>query len=154
MSHRKLARGRLSQSCISRAVTEVLEQRCLITGSPYEDRGYVSIIVDNTVWSSVSANVVQLQQDLIGDGWNGVEVHDDAPRMDDEHYVWRDFTGVPSPVTNSTYQSGKKAQYAADIQSVKDMIAGDADTADTSGSELKQVILIGHVTVPYRLQQL
>src|SRR4051794_27003368 len=81
-------RSRTKQMQLRRATAEPLESRMFLTGSPYENRGWVSIIVDHTVASSVSADLAQLQQDLIGDGWTSVSVHTDAPRMDDGNYVW------------------------------------------------------------------
>src|SRR5437773_1097422 len=79
----------------NRWLLEALEARTLLTGSPYEDRGWISIIVDNTVATSISDNLAQLVQDEIGDGETGVSVHTDAPRMDDENYVWSNSQGIP-----------------------------------------------------------
>ncbi|MGH7178452.1 MAG: hypothetical protein ACREJC_13825, partial [Tepidisphaeraceae bacterium] len=73
---------------LTRAIVETLESRTLLTGSPYEDRGWVSVIVDNTVASDLSEKLAQFKSDLIGDGHTRVTIHTDAPRMDDENYVW------------------------------------------------------------------
>lgn len=129
----------------SEAFFEPLEPRMLLSASPYENRGWVSVIVDNTLQSSLTARLAQFKQDLIGDAWT-VSLHNDAPRMDDEHYVWNNFLGVP--VTNANFGDFKE-QYISELQIVKDMIASDAEDALAAGSELKQVILIGHVAAPY-----
>jgi hypothetical protein len=103
----------------------------------------VSVIVDNTLASSLTAKLHQFQQDLLGDGWT-VSLHLDAPRMDDELYIWANQDGEGRSFANENLTPGVVAQYAAEIQIVKDMI-----NADNFDGQLKQVILIGHVTVPY-----
>ncbi len=128
---------------LSAGLAELLEPRVLLTGSPYEDRGRVSVIVDNTLAASITAKLDQFEQDLIGDGW-AVSVHTDAPRMKDNDYIWDNDLGEGRSFGNENLTTGIVAQYAWEIQIIKDMI-----NADNFDGQLKQVILIGHVTVPY-----
>ncbi len=101
------------------------------------------MIVDETVAQDLTAELGQFKQDMIGDGWT-VSMHDGiegdaAPRMIDDDNVW-DNTDPNNAVAMATTTT----QYRTDLQTVKDMIAADADD-DT----LKAIVIIGHVTVPY-----
>ena len=60
--------------------------------------------------------------------------------MEDNTNVWRNDQQPPVPVVSTT------AQYRADRQTVKNMIAGDATDPN---HPLKSVVIVGHVTVPY-----
>lgn len=77
-----------------------------------ENRGKVVLVVDNTMSTSLSAALTQLQQDLEGDGWSVVRL--DVSRT--------------APVT-----------------SVRSLITAAYNAAPT---EVKAVLLIGHVPVP------
>ena len=127
---------------------EALESRVLLTGSPYEGRGWVSLIVDNTLADAIDDDLVQLEQDELGDGWTAVSPHTNAPRMDDENYVWNNSQN--SAVTLDFDEDLHNLdQYKADVQTVKNMIADDAEAAEQAGSHLAQIVIIGHVTAPY-----
>jgi hypothetical protein len=144
-----------SASVIRRALVETLEHRCLLSGSPYDDRGWLSIIVDNTVASTLAPKLERWKQSLVGDGFKiapdqaGVLSHNAAPRMNDELYVWKN-TDPPGPVTILSQQPGALNQYKADIQSVKNIINADWNAIPGPEENKKlTVVLVGHVTVPY-----
>lgn len=61
----KLRTKILSQAALS-AIAEPLESRLHLS---YDNRGTISVIVDGTIASSISTDVAQYEQDLIGDGW-------------------------------------------------------------------------------------
>ncbi|MBC8107557.1 MAG: hypothetical protein H7Z14_13275 [Anaerolineae bacterium] len=139
---------------LHRAVVEALEARQLLTGSPYHDRGWVSVIVDNTLAAALAPKLDRWKQTLVGDGMMiapdvvGVLSHDAAPRMNDELYVWKN-TAPAQPVTLATAVEGALDQYKLDLQDIKDIINADFAAADAAGSFLSHVILVGHPTVPY-----
>jgi hypothetical protein len=68
----------------------------MLTGSPYVDRGWVSVIVDHTIAADLAPKIEQFKRDLVADGWtvapdstdSQILGHAQAPRMDDEKYVW------------------------------------------------------------------
>src|SRR5438105_4850949 len=86
----------------NRVVIEALESRVHLS---MDDRGRISIIVDNTLASSISVGLSQLDMDDVGDGWS-VSLHTDAPRMDDEHYVWDNVNRIP--ITNDNFGDFKQ----------------------------------------------
>src|SRR5262245_44996146 len=125
----------------ARFAVEALEQRLHL--SSYADRGTISVIVDELVAPHLTAELAAYKKTLIGDGYrvtmhDGIE-HPAAPRMDDDENVWDNFAqGGPEAVTYTT------TQYRADIQTVKDMIAADAD-ANNDGIEdglLKAIVFV------------
>jgi hypothetical protein len=121
---------------IHSVVAEELESRVHLS---YDDRGKISVIVDATIASDLTAELAQYKQDLIGDGWT-VSMHTDAPRMNDNQNVWNNGVNPAVKVPSTT------TQYRADLQTVKDLIAADdAVTTDV----LKAIVIVGHVTVPY-----
>ena len=95
---------------------EAIESRVHLS---YDDRGKISVIVDGTVAPALTAELAQFEQDLVRDGWT-VSMHANAPRMNDDFNVW-DNTASPPVAIPSTTQ-----QYRDDLQTVKNMIAGDA----------------------------
>ena len=156
MSRRASNRGRNS----THSFIEPIEPRTLLTGSPdYANRGWVSIIIDHTIATSIAPKLEQFKRDLIGDGFviapdapgaADVLAHTNAPRMDDENFVWHNTTTPIGPVTLEVDEELHHLdQYKLDLQDVKDIINYDAAAATSAGSQLTQVILIGHVTVPY-----
>jgi hypothetical protein len=131
-----------------RTYVEALEPRVLLTGAPMEDRGWVSLIVEQAIAASISTNLGVLAQDQLGDGYTHVSTHTDAPTMDDENYVWNNQFGFPVTVASDS-GLGFLDQYKSDLAAVKAMIAADAAAAIAAGSHLESVVIIGHVTVPY-----
>jgi hypothetical protein len=136
-------------------LAEALEGRRLLTGAGFEDRGWVSIIVDETVAPSLTQQLADFKRNLIGDGWRIAPLHTDAPRMLDDDYVWKNTLPdrgprtVDGPGVEGTFDPQKLAQYIGELQEVKNMIAADKAYAEARGGQLKQVIFVGHVTVPY-----
>ena len=126
----------IQRAAILREFVEKLESRVHLS---YDDRGRISVIVDETIASDLSAELAQYKQDLIGDGWT-VSVHTDAPRMNDNENVWDNSTPQNPQRIDYTTQ-----RYRQDLDEVKGMIADDDAEADA----LKAVVIIGHVTVPY-----
>ncbi len=132
---------------------ESLEARRLLDGSGYANRGWVSVIVDQTIAADLAPRLAQFKQDLVADGWTvapnmpGVD-HSAAPRMDDENYVWNNAAGAPVTLEFDA-QAHHLDQYKRDLQKVKDIVAADQQAAINAGSRLAQIILVGHVTVPY-----
>jgi hypothetical protein len=129
-----------------RSAIESLEQRVLLS---YNSRGKISLIADERLFnpnfhtateiSEIRASLHQYKQDLIGDGWM-VSMHTDAPHMLDDFNVWDNSGGH----LNAHAVSSTTTQYRNDLQTVKNMIADDAED-----HTLKAVVIVGHVTVPY-----
>ncbi len=94
---------------------------CGVNTTCPEYRGRVVLLVDSTKASELSAELLQFQSDLIGDGW-AVTRHDVA-RHDDT--TWSANTG--------------------NIVSIRNQIITDY----ISDNNTKAVIIIGHVAVPY-----
>ncbi len=95
---------------------------------PVHYRGRILVLVDNTLASSIAAGLDQYLDDLRGDGW--LPIRYNVPRHDDK--CWS--TGA----TNATYNQN--------LASVKSIIQQEYNAAPT---EVKSVVLIGHVTIPY-----
>jgi hypothetical protein len=93
-----------------------------------EYRGRILLLIDNTLASSVTTEIAQLKQDLIGDGWAVMETN--APR----HSTWGWY---PANFTNATYMSN--------CVWVKNVVSN----AYKLSNDLKTVFIIGHVTIPY-----
>ena len=129
-------RGLLSHAAC--CAIEALEQRMHLS---YGSRGKISVIVEGGVASQLAAELGQLEQDMIADGWT-VSMHMNAPEMNDNANVWDNDDVPPSAVTSTL------TQYRTDLQTVKGMIAADFPTGVPSG-KLGAVLIIGHVTVPY-----
>jgi hypothetical protein len=128
-----------SISFAARCAVEQLEQRIHLS---YDNRGKISVIVDETIADALSVELAQYKQDLIADGWtvvmhDGIE-NDAAPRMLDNANVWNNGVNPAQPRLTTA------PDYRNDLQDVKNMIAGD----NLDGT-LKAVVIIGHVTVPY-----
>jgi hypothetical protein len=123
-----------SISHAARCAVEALEQRVHLS---YDDRGKISVLVDQEVAPFLITELAQYRQDLIGDGFT-VSLHTDAPRMNDDLNVWDNTADPPEAVESTT------TQYRNDLQAVKNMIAADAED-----ETLTAIVLVGHVTVPY-----
>jgi hypothetical protein len=115
------------------AAVEPLESRRLLTSSPYHNRGWVSVIIENTIAAAIEPQLAQFKLDLIADGWTVApdavgRIHDSAPRMDDEFYVWHNEVLPLGPVTlarDAQESSPRLPDYKDEIQYVKDLIEGD-----------------------------
>src|SRR5260370_13877413 len=59
-----------------------------INATPIEYRGKVILLVDETLTNALATNLIQLKQDLVGDGWK--VIRHDAPRHDDA--IWANNT--------------------------------------------------------------
>ena len=142
-------RAASSNAKSQRTLWETLEPRVLLTATPMEDRGWISVIVDNTRVAGISSNLTQFAQDQLGEGWTHVSVHTDAPRMEDQLYIWNNSTHQAVSFANGNLTTNIVNQYKSDLAAVKAMIAADAAAAIAAGSQLNAVVIIGHVTVPY-----
>lgn len=91
-------------------------------------RGRVLLVVESTMASYIQTNLLQYQRDLVGDGWT-VSMITNAPNND--NLGWR-YTP-----TNASYMSN--------CIWVKTAISNSYNLSN----DLKAVILLGHVTVPY-----
>jgi alpha-tubulin suppressor-like RCC1 family protein len=85
-------------------------------------RGKILVLVDNTVASSLSAELSRLDADLIGDGWTVIR-RNNMPRHDD--VTWNNNT--------------------VNVQNIRQTIQSDL----SANPDLKALMIIGHVTVPY-----
>jgi hypothetical protein len=94
-----------------------------------ESRGKLILIVDNTFSSSLSMELAQLQQDLVGDGWT--ILRHDVPRM------------AVDPADTSAAVFAARSNELANIRA---LIKADYNP-DTN--DVKAVILVGHLPVPY-----
>jgi len=94
-----------------------------------ELRGKVVLLVDNTFSSSLAAELAQLQQDLVGDGW--IVLRSDVARM------------AVDPANNSSTVWAARANELANVKA----IIQDAYNADPAN--VKAVFLLGHLPVPY-----
>lgn len=116
-------------------LTEQLEPRCLLTAASYTDRGWVSVIVDRTVASVLAPRLDRFKQTLIADGYTiapdsqlpNVLSHSDAPRMDDENYVWNN--AIPRHINKQfdAINGNKLTQYKSELAQVKAIISADWD---------------------------
>ncbi len=97
---------------------------------PAEDHhGTVILIVDTTVASALNAELEQLKQDFIGDGWS--VIRHDVPRHTGSYRVQFGPIATTDP---------------ADVAIVKNLIKTDYAAAP---AEVRSVLLFGHVPVPY-----
>ena len=111
------------------ALTNLMASTVAVTnGPPIETRGEIILLIDNTVAGSLNAQIAQLRQDLVGDGWTVLTNH--VPRHIDDYSF-----------TNS-YQTN--AWNIANV--IKPYILG-VYTNDPVNT--KAVYLLGHVAVPY-----
>lgn len=133
---------------------EQLESRTLLAGDNYEDRGWVSIIVDRTVAQALAPKLDRWKQTLVGDGFTiapdqeGVLSHTDAPRMNDEAYIWKNLPTPKLAVNRANTPDQVFTDYKNELQDIKDIINADYAAALAAGKTLK-VVLVGHPTVPY-----
>jgi PA14 domain len=98
------------------------------------NRGIVDLIVDGTVAPYIQPEIAQLEQDLIGDGWQ-VILHDNAPRQQEYSE------------TKTTAETD--ADNTASVAAVHEMIVDDYSANMTDDvSSVKSVFLIGHVAIP------
>lgn len=94
-----------------------------------EARGKVVLIVDETFSTSLAAELTRFQSDLSGDGWT--VIRHDVDRM----------AVSPSETSDTVW-----AARLAEITAVKALIRGDYET---DSGNVKSVILLGRVAVPY-----
>ena len=89
---------------------------------PVEYRGKVLVLVDQTLAADLSTNLTQLQEDLVGDGWEVITNF--VPRHNDTNWAANptNIAAIKSFITN--------AYYAAPTNT-------------------KTVFLVGHVAIPY-----
>ena len=89
---------------------------------PVEYRGKVVLLVDQTLATDLATNLTQLQEDLVGDGWQVITNF--VPRHNDTNWSANptNIAAIKSFITNTYY----------------------ADTTNT-----KAVFIIGHVAIPY-----
>ncbi|MBE7501862.1 MAG: hypothetical protein HS113_16470 [Verrucomicrobiales bacterium] len=97
-------------------------------GRPVERRGRVLLVVEESIARPLSAELEQFRANLVGDGWSVDRV--EAPRHDD----------------NAWLQEPVNRRYIADVRRVKSLIQAAYERAP---AELRAVVLIGHVTIPY-----
>src|SRR5439155_2463810 len=67
-----------------------------------------------------------------------------APRMFDDRDVWNNTDPSNAYAIPSTTND-----YRSNLAAVKSLIAADAAAATAAGSQLKAIVIVGHVTVPY-----
>ena len=66
------------------ALTNLMASTVAVTnGPPIETRGKIILLIDNTVAGSLNAQIAQLRQDLVGDGWTVLTNH--VPRHIDDY---------------------------------------------------------------------
>ena len=94
-------------------------------------KGTVLLVVDNTVATALRTEIDRFKQDLLGDGWTRVV----------ERSVERDVDAY-----TSTTDSTPDPRYSARVQAVKTLITNEFNAAP---EELKAVILLGRVPIPY-----
>ena len=97
-------------------------------GRPVQHRGRVLLVVEESIARPLSAELEQFRANLVGDGWSVDRV--EAPRHDD----------------NAWLQEPVNRRYIADVRRVKSLIQAAYESAP---AELRAVVLIGHVTIPY-----
>lgn len=96
-----------------------------------DDKGTILLIVDKTVEVPLRSEIDRFKEDLIGDGWTKV-VEQTVERDVDAYTSTTDTT--PDPL------------YSARVQAVKAIIANQYNTAP---DDLKAVVLLGRVPIPY-----
>jgi hypothetical protein len=94
-----------------------------LDATPIESRGKVVLLVDQTLATALTNDLVQLKQDLVGDGWQVLR-HDVARHVDGADY---------SANTNN-------------LATIKGLIKSDYTNAP---NDVKAVFIVGHVTIPY-----
>jgi hypothetical protein len=115
--------GFLYEYAVGRRTTVVA-----LNARPQGARGCVLLLVDRTVARPLERELAQFRADLVGDGWQ--VARQTVPRHDDE--AWRTQRINP--------------RYIADVNEVKSRILAACSAAS---NELKAVVLIGHVTIPF-----
>ncbi|MBI3416318.1 MAG: VCBS repeat-containing protein [Verrucomicrobia bacterium] len=111
------------------AITNLMSSTVAVTnGPPIENRGKIVLLIDNTIVSPLDAQIAQLRQDLIGDGWMVVTNH--VPRHIDDYSSSNSYQTNAWNITNV----------------IKPYILG-VYTNDPVNT--KAVYLLGHVAVPY-----
>src|SRR4051812_20129062 len=115
MSRRNSRKLRLTSHAVQCAI-ETLEDRGYLS---YGSRGTLSVIVASGVAAQLTSELAQYKQDCIADGWN-VAMHTNAPVMVDNENVWNNLDPLGPHAVGST-----STQYRTDLQTVKNMIAGD-----------------------------
>jgi len=93
-----------------------------INATPVDYRGKVILLVDQTLTNALAADLTQLAQDLVGDGWK--VIRHDAPRHDD----------------------GTWANNTNNIAAIKGWITNDYNADPTN---TKAIYILGHVSIPY-----
>jgi len=87
-----------------------------------EFRGAVMLVVDETLESKIQNALREYERDLMGDGWRVIRIQ--APRHNDDNWT-----------ANRDAIQGLRTQLQTEYRN--------------SHGELKQVVLIGHVPIPY-----
>ena len=93
-----------------------------------ESRGAISLFCDSTTSPALAAELTQLQQDLVGDGW--MVIRHDVPRMQ-----------ISAGTSGTSVGPARRAE----IDAVRNQIRADR----TANPSLKQVYLFGRIAVPY-----
>ena len=95
---------------------------------PVHYRGKVLVLVDTSLAAAIADNLSVYLDDLRGDGWQVSRY--DVPRHNDAAWV----------------QTATNANYIQDVAAIKSLIQREYAAAP---GELKSVVLLGHVTIPY-----
>jgi hypothetical protein len=98
-----------------------------LNAPPQESRGKIVLLVDQTLANQIAASLSQLQQDLVGDGWNVVRY--DVPRHIDDYSSFTSFRTNAYNITNV----------------IKPLIR----SAYNSDPTTRSVFIVGHVAIPY-----
>lgn len=95
-----------------------------------EQRGNVVLLVDDTMSTPLAAELSQLQQNLVSDGW--VVFRHDVPRQ----------TVAPETL----YTAAVGAARLAEVSNIRSIVSSDYNTAPAQNWSL---LIVGHVPVPY-----
>ena len=98
-----------------------------MNAAPIEERGRVLLLVDQTLANELSADLLQLREDLVGDGWS--VLRHDVPRHIDDYSSATSFRTNAYNITNV----------------IKPLIRA----AVKEDAATKVVLLVGHVSIPY-----
>lgn len=131
----------------STALSGVAYEYSIVTSSPYmggaivaghniplvESRGKVVLLIDNTMTVSLSAEITQLQRNLVADGW--IVYRHDVPRE----------TVAPNSNSSTVW-----AARTAELSTIRSIVKADYDS-DTSANWA--LMILGRVPVPYSGRQ-
>lgn len=93
-----------------------------VEAPPVFERGKVLLLVDRTVAQPLAEELQQFQTDLVGDGWS--VLRREVERHDDE-------------------------DWAATAEAIRRIKAGIVEAYRAASNDLKAVLLVGHVPIPY-----